>query len=179
LRWVEFNVVGELPAKRATWQQAVDVAAQIRAEMGTGLDQAGFARFAAHCIALADEPEALAGSDPRAPGERDVLSMDEHVAWLAGPDGQKQRVGTAARRIIRALADQHRDHPGEVLSVWDLLEAGWPGERPMPEAGANRVYVEINRLRNLGLRDWIERRAAGYRLAPGLHVRVVPALREA
>ena len=174
LRWVELRIVGELPSRRASWQEALEVATRIRKEMGTSLDPDGFARFAAHCIALADEPEALAERDPRLPDDAAVLSMDERVAWLAGPDGQKQRVGTASRRIVLALAEQHRSRPGKPLTVWDLLEAGWPGEQPLPEAGANRVYVELNRLRKLGLRDWIERYDAGYRLSPRLTVRLVP-----
>lgn len=173
LRWVEQRVVGELPAQRATWQEAVEVAAQIRAAMGSGLDPDGFARFAAHCIALADEPVSLAEADTRLPDEAPLLSMDNHLTWVAGPDGQKQRVGSASRRILRALANQHRDQPGVPLTVWDLLDIGWPGERPLPEAGANRVYVELNRLRKLGLRDCIERFDAGYRLSPRLAVRTV------
>ncbi len=175
LRWVEQRIVGEVPARRVSWQEAVTAATEIRSAMGTSLDESGFAHFAAKCISLADEPVPLADSDPRTADEPPVLSMDEHVAWLAGPDGQKQRVGTASRRIVRALAEQHRARPGETLTVWDLLEVGWPGERPLPEAGANRVYVELNRLRKLGLRDWIERFDAGYRLMPRLTVRVVPS----
>jgi hypothetical protein len=173
LRWVEQRVLGELPATRATWQEAVTVAAQIREMMGTSIDQQRFVDFAAHCIALADEPASLQELDSRAPGESAVLSMDAEVTWLAGPDGQKQRVGSASRGIIRALAAQHRDRTGEPLTMWDLLEAGWPGQRPMPAAGANRVYVELNRLRKLGLRECIERFDAGYRLSPRLVVRVV------
>lgn len=173
LRWVEQRVVGELPSLRATWQEALDVATQIREMMGTSLDQAKFSRFVSRCIALAEEPETLEEDDPRLPDEPAMLSMNLEVTWLAGPDGHKQRVGTASRRIMQALAAQHRDFPGEVLTVWDLLSAGWPGEQPLPTAGANRVYVELNRLRRSGLREWIERFDAGYRLSPGLVVRVV------
>ena len=41
-----------------------------------------------------------------------------------------------------------------------------PGERPLAEAGANRVYVALTRLRTMGLRDVIERFEDGYRLSP-------------
>ena len=176
LRWVEQLVVGELPALRATWQEALNVAGQIREMMGTSLNQREFSKFVSHCIALAEEPEPLEEDDPRMAGEPAVLSMDREVTWLAGPDGHKQRVGSASRRIVKALAEQHRDRPGEALTVWDLLDAGWPGEQPMPTAGANRVYVELNRLRKYGLREWIERFDAGYRLSPRLVVRVVDAV---
>ena len=45
-------------------------------------------------------------------------------------------------------------------------EAGWPGERTLPEAGANRVYSAVRDLRKLGLRDVLVRADDGYRLDP-------------
>ena len=173
LRWVETRIMGEWPHQRATWAEALDAAADIRAMMGTTIDPQGLAQFAARCVAMADEPAPLAERDPRVEGEQAVLSMDDDVSWLAGPDGQKLRVGRASRRILRALAGLHRDRPGQTLTMWELLDVGWPGERPLPEAGANRVYVELNRLRKAGLREWIERHDAGYRLSPRLTVRIV------
>ena len=66
-----------------------------------------------------------------------------------------------------ALVHAHQAGAGAALTMWDLLEAGWPGERPVQAAGANRVYVSLSRLRQLGLRDLIERYEDGYRIAPG------------
>jgi hypothetical protein len=56
--------------------------------------------------------------------------------------------------------------------MWELFEAGWPGERPIREAGANRVYVTLARLRQLGLRDVVERFEDGYRIAPQAVIRL-------
>ncbi len=53
---------------------------------------------------------------------------------------------------MTALIERNREAPGASLTVQDLLEAGWPGERPMAEAGANRVYVALTKLRRMGLR---------------------------
>jgi hypothetical protein len=172
LHWVEHRVLGQMPAQRATWQEAIDAASRIRAMMGTSIDQPGFVRFVRACIAAADHTarmgDLLAGE-----GDAPALSVDAELTWMAGPDGHKHKLGRAARRLMLALIDQHRRNPGEALTLWDLLERGWPGERPLPEAGANRVYVELNRLRKLGLRAILQRFDAGYRLAPEVQVRVV------
>jgi len=39
------------------------------------------------------------------------------------------------------------------------------------EAGANRVYVALTQLRRMGLRNVLEHREGGYRLAPRTVVR--------
>jgi hypothetical protein len=63
---------------------------------------------------------------------------------------------------------------GEPLVRGDaLLAAGWPGERILPDAATNRLYVAIATLRKLGLRDVLVRFDEGYRLDPG-----VPLLEE-
>jgi hypothetical protein len=56
-----------------------------------------------------------------------------------------------------------------------LLQAGWPGERVVPSAGANRVYVALTTLRKLGLRHFLLSRDDGYLLDPALPVRRVDA----
>ncbi len=85
--------------------------------------------------------------------------------------GERQRLGGALRRVLVALIDRHASTPGAPLSIRDILEAGWPGERPVVEAGANRVYVAIARLRSRGLRDVIDRFEDGYRLAARTTIR--------
>ena len=52
----------------------------------------------------------------------------------------------------------------------ELLRAGWPGERVVARAGANRVYNALATLRSIGLRDVIERVDSGYRIRAGLRV---------
>lgn len=89
-------------------------------------------------------------------------------AWIESPQQGRARVelGPSLRRMLAILLTRHRGEPGRTTSTWDLLDAGWPDEKVQPDAGANRVYAAIKRLRNMGLRGVIERRDDGYRIAP-------------
>ncbi|MDB4932591.1 MAG: Signal transduction response regulator, partial [Myxococcaceae bacterium] len=44
----------------------------------------------------------------------------------------------------------------------------WPGERVLPEAGAERVYTAVRTLRTMGLRGLLVRRDGGYALDPAV-----------
>jgi hypothetical protein len=68
------------------------------------------------------------------------------------------------------LVDQQREAPGRGLSLVELQEAGWPGERILPQAASNRIYVAMNQLRKLGLKDWLKKSAEGYLIDPALPV---------
>ena len=57
-----------------------------------------------------------------------------------------------------------------MLTIHDLIAAGWPGETPIGDSGQNRCYVALHRLRSLGLREIIERVDDGYRLAVGTRI---------
>ena len=48
------------------------------------------------------------------------------------------------------------------LTTAELVAIGWPGERIRPDSAANRLYVVLNALRKLGLREWITRSGGGY-----------------
>jgi hypothetical protein len=114
-----------------------------------------------------------APSDPPAPsareaqpsGERLVLARDGTWFRAAGEAPVDLRTRIALARIMRALAAAHSEDPRKTLSLEDIVNAGWPGEKLVSDSGANRVYVAVATLRKLGLRDAIERREGGYRLA--------------
>ncbi|APR86421.1 Signal transduction response regulator [Minicystis rosea] len=72
----------------------------------------------------------------------------------------------AIRGVLGALAQQRRDRPGEAASLSMLVEAGWPGERIVAGAGAERVYAAVATLRRLGLRGVILQKGEGYLLSP-------------
>jgi hypothetical protein len=97
--------------------------------------------------------------------------LGAEVSWVQAPDGVKHPLGHALRRIVTALADLHRRAPGAVFTLTDLVEIGWPGERLIREAKANRVYVALAQLRQMGMRDIIEHREGGYRFAPHAVIR--------
>ncbi len=75
--------------------------------------------------------------------------------------------------ILRRLVAQRRTQDADPLTVYDLIEAGWPGEKTLPEAGAHRVYVAIDTMRKLGLRDCILRNDDGYFLSTEVTLLVV------
>ncbi len=122
-------------------------------------------RLAIRCLRAAvarGEGRTAAEADP------DDLVIGEGGAWFRAPGGE--RVSLHNRRpmrlLLRFLARQRLDHPGEG-QPWDaLLAAGWPGERVIPEAGAHRVRVAIATLRKLGLRDAIRTDEVGYLIDP-------------
>ncbi|WP_437312505.1 hypothetical protein [Sorangium sp. So ce385] len=132
-------------------------------------DPEGFASLVASL--LAGRPLPLAAEAPPACPPTLVLGCE--VRWIAAKDGEKHTLGHALSRIVTALVDRHDEAPDASLSLQDLFEAGWPGERPVAGAGANRVYVALTQLRRMGLREVIERNEHGYRLAPRAVVRFV------
>lgn len=76
------------------------------------------------------------------------------------------------RRLLLALA-RHRcsAQASRGLTALELLEAGWPGERPLGDSGMARVYVAVRRLRALGLGELLQTRDEGYALDPSTQVR--------
>lgn len=68
------------------------------------------------------------------------------------------------RLVFAALLEAWRH--GTPTDVDALLEAGWPGERVVPTAGAARVYTAIATLRRQGLAPFIVKLPDGYTLAP-------------
>jgi hypothetical protein len=96
----------------------------------------------------------------------EVTIVSASGAWIESPVSGRKRVelGPSLRRMVAFLLERHRTEPGRTSSTWELPEAGWPGEKVLPDAGANRVYAALKRLRNMGLRNVIERREDGYRI---------------
>ena len=101
-----------------------------------------------------------------------MLLIGPEANWfrLSGGASCNLRRRRALRAILRTLVSLHRDQPGVGLSIEDLLAIGWPGERVIPYAGANRVYVALTTLRNMGLRGQLILQRSGYMLDPDLHV---------
>ncbi len=163
LQWVEFQMVGGIPTQRPSIAEAVAVADRIRAILGVTVDPDGLTAFVAGLIQRSETPSPM---EEREPAATLALTLGPDAQWVAGPDGTRHKLGRAHRRIVLALVAQREAAPTVALTIWDLLEAGWPGERPLAEAGANRVYVALTRLRSLGLRDVVERFEDGYRIAP-------------
>jgi predicted ATPase len=119
-----------------------------------------------------DRPPAAEDRAP-APDDRDALVLDGEVQKFK-PPGKRRWVDLgrrgAVRRILVRLADARTAGEGP-LTVDDLLEAGWPGEKIGYEAGVARVYSAVRTLRKLGLQGALETVDGGYRIAPQVPVR--------
>lgn len=116
--------------------------------------------------------EAEPGESMTAAIPRPALIVGPEARWFEVPGGDRQDLKRrkALRLILASLVDRHRDNPGAGLDLESLLAAGWPGERVVPTAGANRVYVALTTLRKLGLRGYLLSQDDGYLLDPALPV---------
>jgi len=86
-------------------------------------------------------------------------------------DGRRRQ---ALRRILVRLARQRVQQPGVPIGADALIAAGWPDERMSTASAQNRLYVTINRLRQLGLSEHLQLVEGGYRFAPDLAIALVP-----
>ena len=80
-------------------------------------------------------------------GERSMVDLDHHPV---------------SRRVLRALAETRIRSPGQSLSMEELLELGWPGEKILPDVQKVRVRNVIHRLRRAGLDGVLLQADGGY-----------------
>lgn len=108
-------------------------------------------------------------------GDARDLVIDREATWFEPGDGARVSMQGRGplRRVLLTLVRARLESPGRSIGVFPLLEAGWPGEDPLPEAGANRVYQSIAVLRRMGLRDSLQRHDGGYRIDPKIRVRLI------
>ncbi len=92
----------------------------------------------------------------------------------AGAPARARAQGAGGRLVLARLVRQHVDAPGRALSLGDLFAAGWPGERIAAKAAANRVYVTLTKLRQLGLGGLLQSRDDGFLLDPAAIVLEAP-----
>jgi tetratricopeptide (TPR) repeat protein len=153
----------------AQWRERLVALETLHAEdLACSLD----ARFALRMAnkALADADRTRAKGTDAATGC--VLAADG--AWFGMNEQTKVdllRRGSL-RRILAALVQAHRAHPGTGVDQQALLAHGWPGERLLTEAASTRLRVAIATLRRLGLRDVLLTRDDGYLLDPSAPIRV-------
>lgn len=119
--------------------------------------------------------KSLSELDGQAPGN--ALLIGPEARWFRGPGGgwQDLRRRRPLRLILLHLTEIRRAAPGRGQSVQALIAAGWPGEKMTADAGSNRVYVTLNKLRKLGLDGVLTRNDGGYLLDPAIPVERISA----
>ena len=127
-------------------------------------------RFAARLLERAIAEPARTAEPTAAPraASLPMLIVGPEARWFRLREHQPVRVlkAQAGRLVLARLVRQHVDAPGRALSLGDLFAAGWPGERIAPKAAANRVYVTLTKLRQLGLGGLLQSRDDGFLLDP-------------
>lgn len=105
------------------------------------------------------------------------LRVAEDLGWFACPE-QAPVPLTRKRllqRLLGALVDARQATPGQPVPVDTLLAAGWPDEPHMLHSAAmNRLHVALNRMRQMGLDDVLQRVDDGYLLDPAVGLRREP-----
>ncbi|MFO0618798.1 MAG: hypothetical protein U0414_39780 [Polyangiaceae bacterium] len=111
--------------------------------------------------------EAALASAASRPEPRRSLTVGPQGLWFKAPRAKASvhlHRRRALQRIVDELAQQRARAPGEALTIAHLVAAGWPGERVLAEAGADRVYTAVATLRKLGLKGILLQRDDGYLL---------------
>ncbi|MBK7536757.1 MAG: hypothetical protein IPI49_20075 [Myxococcales bacterium] len=106
-----------------------------------------------------------------------MLLLHRDIRWFVLPGGEAVDCGRhkLLRRLLYSLATARLRRPGQPLARVELLAAGWPDERILPRAAANRMHVALFRLRRMGLGAWLEHVEDGWRLSPALEIEVSDA----
>ncbi len=167
VRELEAALLAATPEARPDLAAAAAAFAAVRSRVGIEPDPEGLARLLSDLalgLPIQSDWEIRATDDLT----EETTIVSATGAWIAAParGGERVELGPSLRRMLALLLSRHRSEPDRTTSTWELLEAGWPGEKLVADAGANRVYAAVKRLRNMGLRGVIERHEDGYRLAP-------------
>ncbi len=104
-----------------------------------------------------------------AAASKNALVVGPNGVWFRPPRARasvRLHRRRALQRLTHHLAERRLSAPGEAVSIPHLVQAGWPGERVLPEAGTERVYTAVATLRRLGLRKLLLQRDDGYLLDP-------------
>jgi predicted ATPase len=101
-------------------------------------------------------------------------------AWRIANDGSffqpngEATVNISSRktmaRLLAALVKHRTKCPGEPLSLAELADTGWPGNRGKWSSLTNNLHVTLNALRRVGLEAILVRQEGGYLLDPKIPV---------
>jgi hypothetical protein len=166
-------MVEDLESHNGTRVRGVPIHPKERVTLAPGdMLQCGEALLFLQSLPAEERSTPIGPRDPLALWPAELVAHSDQCSFEVAP-GRKldlQRRGPL-RRVLLALLEQRRRHPGVPLSVEAVAAAGWPGERVQHESAVARVYTTVNRLRALGLGKGLVTRDDGYLLDPSLVVR--------
>ncbi len=104
-------------------------------------------------------------------GAATTLEVGPNATWFRPPGGSMQSLEkyAAARNILERLTTERLGNGGAV-SANALFAAGWPGVTITPQSANNRLYVQLAKLRKMGLKMLLRRTEQGYELDPSTPV---------
>lgn len=99
-----------------------------------------------------------------------AIRVRDDGARVVLPDGVEVDLSRRVplRKIVAFLADRRRVAAGESSTLHQVVAAGWPEERILPQAATNRVYVAMATLRKLGLSSVLLTTDRGYLFDPAV-----------
>ncbi len=103
-----------------------------------------------------------------------TLQIGPQALWIKTPDGLDIDLGShrRLRDMAWALVQRHLTDPEVPISLNEIREAVWPGEKMLETSARNRVYVAISNLRKMGIGEMLQRKDDGYALDPDLTLEV-------
>jgi hypothetical protein len=114
-----------------------------------------------------------AGAVPAVPLDEDALVVGPEATFYRPPRGRFEdlRSRKAARSLLLALVDDHQSGDrARGLTIAELYDVGWAGERATDEAAANRVHVNLAALRKRGLKAFLVLKGERYALDDKLRI---------
>ncbi|MBT8496142.1 MAG: hypothetical protein KJO07_24065 [Deltaproteobacteria bacterium] len=93
-----------------------------------------------------------------------VIHQAKGIVML--PDGTRVDLSRRLTLWRIFLAMGRAAQASRAMDVDDVFMAGWNGERALPAAIRNRVYVAVSTLRRYGLSGVLQTSPDGYRLSP-------------
>lgn len=113
----------------------------------------------------------LEGGSVDTPARSRRLVVSEDAERFRTPDGEVGDISnrSAPRRILDRLVRARIANPGQPVSLFELVDAGWPDDEELPpDTARNRMYVAIQTLREAGLRGILTNEPGGYYLDPSV-----------
>lgn len=163
-----------LALRGRSWEGASE--ALRRAEKQVEESPSDDARFALRvlrraCLAATSSASAV---DDRAQPEAEALVVFAGGRGFQAPGSSPVALPERSplRRILAHFAERRIEAPGEIVTLEDIVRAGWPTEKIGSDAALNRAYVALANLRKLGLRGLLLNGGGGYALSQALVVRI-------